>query len=77
MQYRKFCSLLSTNMKKGSLNLKILLEKEAEEAFTNYQLQIKKLGEEAGTKLLLPMIMMLGVVVVIIMIPAFMTYQIS
>lgn len=77
MQYRKFCSLLSTNMKKGSLNLKILLEKEAEEAFTNHQLQIKKLGEEAGTKLLLPMIMMLGVVVVIIMIPAFMTYQIS
>lgn len=77
IQYRKFCALLSINMKKGSLNLKALLENEAEEAFTNHQIQIKKLGEEAGTKLLLPMIMMLGVVVVMIMIPAFMTYQIS
>lgn len=77
IQYRKFCTLLSINMKKGSLNLKTMLENEAEEAFTNHQLQIKKMGEEAGTKLLLPMIMMLGVVVVIIMIPAFMTYQIS
>lgn len=77
IQYRKFCTLLSINMKKGSLNLKTMLENEAEEAFTNHQQQIKKMGEEAGTKLLLPMIMMLGVVVVIIMIPAFMTYQIS
>ena len=77
IQYRKFCTLLSINMKKGSLNLKSMLENEAEEAFTNHQQQIKKMGEEAGTKLLLPMIMMLGVVVVIIMIPAFMTYQIS
>ncbi len=77
IQYRKFCSLLCANMKKGSVNLKNLLEKEAEEAFTDHQIQIKKLGEEAGTKLLLPMIMMLAVVMVIIMVPAFMSYQIS
>jgi len=77
IQYRKFCSLLCANMKKGSVNLKNLLEKEAEEAFTDHQIQIKKLGEEAGTKLLLPMIMMLAVVMIIIMVPAFMSYQIS
>lgn len=76
-QYRKFCSLLSVNIKKGSINLKRLLEQEAEEAFMEYQNQVKKLGEEAGTKLLLPMILMLAVVLVIIMVPAFMTYQIS
>lgn len=76
-QYRKFCSLLSTNMKKGSLSLKDLLEKEASDAFENHQMQIRKLGEEAGTKLLIPMIMMLGVVMILVMIPAFMTYQIS
>lgn len=76
-QYRKFCTLLSTNMKKGSMNLKTMLEKEAEEAFAEHQDQIRKLGEEAGTKLLLPMIMLLAVVMVIIMIPAFITYQIS
>ena len=76
-QYRKFCSLISTHMKKGSLSLKKLLENEAEEAFTEHQNHIRKLGEEASTKLLLPMILMLGVVMVIIMVPAFMTYQIS
>lgn len=76
-QYRKFCSLLSVNLKKGSINLKKLLEQEAEEAFTEHQNYMKKLGEEAGTKLLLPMILMLAVVLVIIMVPAFLTYQIS
>ena len=76
-QYRKFCSLLSVNLKKGSTNLKKLLEQEAEEAFIEHQNHIKRLGEEAGTKLLLPMILMLAVVLVIIMVPAFLTYQIS
>lgn len=76
-QYRKFCSLLSTHMKKGSLSLKKHLENEAEEAFTEHQNHIRKLGEEAGTKLLLPMLLMLLVVMALIMIPAFMTYQIS
>jgi hypothetical protein len=76
-QYRKFCSLLSTNMKKGSMNLGNLLEKEAEEAFLEHQSHIRKMGEEAGTKLLLPMIMLLAVVMLVIIVPAFMTYQIS
>lgn len=76
LQYRKFCTLLSTNMKKGSVNLRESLEEEAEEAFVQHQSRIRKLGEEAGTKLLLPMVMMLAVVMVIIMVPAFMTYQI-
>lgn len=76
LQYRKFCTLLSTNMKKGSVNLREMLEQEAEEAFTQHQSRVRKLGEEAGTKLLLPMVMMLAVVLVILMVPAFMTYQI-
>lgn len=75
--YRKFCSLLCIHMKKGSLNLQNMLEKEAQEAFEDHQLQIRQLGEEAGTKLLLPMIMMLMVVMVLIMVPAFLSYQIT
>jgi len=35
---------------------------------------VRKLGEEAGTKLLLPMILMLLVVMVMIMIPAYMAF---
>jgi len=34
----------------------------------------KKLGEEAGTKLLLPLFMMLGVVMVMIVVPAFLSF---
>jgi len=74
--YRKFCSILITNMKKGSINLKTVLNEEAEQAFLLYQSQIRKKGEEASTKLLLPMSMMLGVVIAIILVPAFLTYQI-
>lgn len=77
IQYRKLCSLLTVNMKKGSMNMKIMLEQEAENAFEQHQALIRKMGEEAGTKLLLPMVMMLVVVIAVIMIPAFLTYQIS
>lgn len=75
--YRKFCTLLAVNLKKGSMNLAALLERESEEAFSEQQSRIRKLGEEAGTKLLLPMILMLVVVMIIVMVPAFMTYQLS
>lgn len=76
-QYRKFCALLSVNIKKGSVNLKAVLEEESEAAFEMHQSQIRKLGEEAGTKLLVPMVLMLAVVIAIIMIPAFLTYQVA
>lgn len=75
--YRKFCTLLLVNLKKGSMNLATLLEGESEEAFSGQQSRLQKLGEEAGTKLLLPMLLMLIVVMAVIMVPAFMTYQIS
>ena len=77
VQYRKLCSLLAVNMKKGSMNMKVVLEQEAEDAFEKHQALIRKMGEEAGTKLLLPMVMMLVVVIALIMIPAFLTYQVS
>lgn len=76
LAYRKFCTLLSQNMRKGSCSLGRMLEEEVLVAQAQQQNQIKRLGEEAGTKLLLPMIMMLAVVMILIMVPAFMSYQI-
>lgn len=76
ISYRKLCSLLVINMKKGSMNIQRLLESEAEEAFEENRLQIRKRGEEAATKLLVPMILMLAVVMAVIMVPAFLSYQI-
>ena len=48
---------------------------EAEEAFEERKSMARKLGEEAGTKMLFPMMMMFGIIIVIIMIPAFLSLQ--
>ncbi len=73
LPYLKFSSLISQNLKKGSKGLLELLELEAMDAFEERKELAKRLGEEAGTKLLLPMMIMLLIVLFLIMIPAFMT----
>jgi hypothetical protein len=73
----KLSALLSQNIRKGSNNLLQILRQEADHAFAERKNQAKKLGEEAGTKLLLPMMMMLCVVMVIIMIPAYFSFTLN
>ena len=53
-----------------------VLEMEAKEGLEDRKDMAGKLGEEASTKLLLPMGMMLGVVLMLIVIPAFLSFQI-
>ena len=50
------------------------LEQEAMEAWDERKRKARVLGEAAATKLLIPMIMMLIVVMAIIMIPAFLSF---
>ena len=73
LPYLKFSSLLSQNVKKGMKGLLDLLEIEAMDAFEDRKELAKRLGEEASTKLLGPMILMLLIVLLIIMVPAFLT----
>lgn len=73
LPYLKFSSLVNQNIRKGSEGLTRLLEAEALEAFEKRKEAVKAMGETAGTKLLLPMVCMLAVVMAIIIIPAFMT----
>ncbi len=73
--YMKFSTLLSQNIRKGSNDLLYVLRQEADNAFVERKNVAKKLGEEAGTKLLLPMMMMLCIVMVIIMIPAYFSFM--
>lgn len=75
--YMKLSALLSQNIRKGSNDLLRVLRQEADNAFAERKSLAKKLGEEAGTKLLLPMMMMLCVVMVIIMIPAYFSFTLS
>lgn len=70
-EYIRLCTLLSQNLRKGSSSLIIRLEEEANRAGEEKLREGRKLGEEAATKLLLPMIMLLSVVMVMVMLPAF------
>ncbi len=74
-EYMKLASLLQTNMKKGTKQLRTLLEQEVNESFEKRKNMAKIKGEEATTKLLFPMLLMLGVVMAIIMIPAVMNFN--
>lgn len=75
--YIRLSALLSQNLRKGSNDLLRMLRQEADNAFAERRNLAKKLGEEAGTKLLLPMMMMLCVVMVIIMIPAYFSFAMN
>ena len=70
--YIKLGTMLSQNLQKGSRGLVGILEKEAVSALEERKNAAKKLGEQAGTKILFPMIMMLGVVMAALIVPAFM-----
>ena len=74
-QYRKFSMLVTQNLRKGAAGLRQSLEKEVADAFALRKNLAKKAGEEAGTKILLPMMLMLCIVMVIILVPAFLTFQ--
>ena len=74
--YRRFGALLSQNLRKGGRGMNELLKREAADALEDRKKQARRLGEEAGTKMLGPMFLMLAVVLIIIVVPAFFTIQI-
>ena len=70
-EYIRLSTLLMQNIKKGNSTLLQRLREEADKACIEQMQSSRKLGEEATTKLLLPMVMMLLVVMLMIMLPAF------
>lgn len=75
MPYLKFSTLITQNLKRGNRGLSELLSREALEAFEERKEHAKRMGEEAGTKLLIPMMLMLLIVLIIILIPAFLSFN--
>ena len=59
-KFRKLGNLLTQNLRKGSRGLTVLLAQEVEESYEERKSEARKYGEEAGTKLLLPMVLMMG-----------------
>ena len=74
LKYKTFATLLIQNLQKGSRHLADLLEKESMEAWEERKRKARVLGEAAATKLLVPMVMMLAVVMALVMIPAFLSF---
>ena len=70
-EYIRLGALLGQNLKRGNSTLLERLREEVEKASGESLLRVRKLGEEAGTKLLVPMALMLGVVMIMIIVPAF------
>lgn len=73
-EYIRIGNVLSQNLKKGARGLTALLEKEAEVSLNDRKNHARKIGERVGTKLLMPMVLMLTVVLAVLMVPAFLSF---
>ncbi|MBE6016333.1 MAG: hypothetical protein E7233_01815 [Lachnospiraceae bacterium] len=74
-QYMKLGSILEQNITKGARGMKTLLRQEVRDSFEDRKRLARKKGEEASTKLMIPMVMMLIIVIVIIAFPAVMSIR--
>lgn len=72
--YMKLMSMLSQNVNKGTRDIMLMMAGEEQAALQARKELARKKGEEAGTRLLFPMIVLLGVVMVIVVLPAVMSF---
>lgn len=77
LPYLKLTSLLTQQVRKGTGGVTLLLEQEEHDAFEHRKEQAKRLGEEAGTKLLIPMIILMVISMIIVVCPAVMNFAFS
>ncbi len=68
--YRRLMRTLTGNLEKGNTQLCTYLEEESRRAYEERVLLAKKLGEEASTKMLIPLMLMLVLVMAAVMMPA-------
>ena len=73
-RYIRLTTLLVQNLKKGNAALLFQLRQESFLALEERAAAVKKAGEEISTKLLFPMMLMMGMVMVLIMVPAFLSF---
>lgn len=73
--YQKLSLILIQSFTKGARDAAMLMETEEREAFNKRIDKAKKEGEEASTRLLFPMILLLGEVMLLVMYPALIRFQ--
>lgn len=74
-RFERFGNLLAQNLRRGTGGLADQLAREAENCFKERLSRARKKGEEAQIKLLLPMLLLFGVVLMAVMVPAFLSMQ--
>lgn len=74
--YIKLSVLINQNIQKGNMNLQKQLKEETKKAFEERKNLVRKHAQKAGTKLLFPMLLMLVVVMIMIMYPAFVSFTV-
>ena len=72
--YLRLGSLLETNIRKGSKGMNDLLRREADDAFGDRMQLARRQGEKISSKLLIPMMLFFMLVLVILMVPAFLSF---
>ena len=75
--YIRFSALLIQHVKRGAKGMNQLLMQEVREAEILFRENSRKRAEEAGTKLLFPMILLMSVVFAVLMIPAFLSISLG
>lgn len=74
--YRKLVSIMVRFLERGNAGMMDNMRQEIENANEAGYKRVKKKGEEISTKLLIPMMMMLSIVMILIMVPACFSFQI-
>ena len=73
--YQRFIRIILQSIHKGNKGVCEMLEKESDDAFNERRLLAMKLGEEAGTKMLVPMMLMMTIVIAIVIAPAIINFK--
>lgn len=72
----KLGNLLAGNVRRGTAHLSAMMAEESERAWELRKHRARRNGEKAGTKMLVPMFMMFGVILAMVVIPAFYSFMI-
>lgn len=75
VHYKKLMALFISDKRRGSINLLEAMNQEMLQAWDEQKRKTRQQGEKIGTKLLIPMMGMLGVVFIMVLVPAFLSFQ--
>ena len=73
--YHRLIRLLIGNLEKGNKGMQEALAQESSQAYEQRIISAKKIGEEASTRMLVPMMLMMLVVMAIVMVPAMLDFM--